>query len=52
MTNSELSNLLIDLADAIQGYRNSPLEMGNRQYDKLKALELRAREAARRSRTG
>lgn len=47
MTNHDLSSLLTDLADEPQEYRNSPLEMSNSRYDRLKALELKAREAAR-----
>lgn len=47
MTNSDLFTLLIECADELQEYRNSPLDMSNRVYDRLKALELKAREAAR-----
>jgi len=46
MTNTDLSILLIECADELQEYRQSPLEMSNRAYDRLKTLELKARKAA------
>ena len=47
MDNSELADLLRECADVIQEYRNSPLEIANMTYDRLKAVESAAREAAR-----
>lgn len=47
MNNSELADLLRKCADIIQEYRNSPLEISSLTYDRLKAVELNAREAAR-----
>lgn len=46
MTNIELSLLLIECADELQEYRNAPIHLGHVTYDRLKALELKARKAA------